>query len=88
MALLTLLDAELAHGDVPLLDRAQLTLLPGERLGLIGRNGSGKSSWLRVIAGQAVLDGGDVRTGEGVHVVLVEQEPVLPPAETMRESLV
>ena len=49
--------AELAYGSHPLLDGAGLRLMRGERLGLIGRNGSGKSSLLRVIAGQAVLDG-------------------------------
>ncbi|MFM7275244.1 MAG: ATP-binding cassette domain-containing protein, partial [Gammaproteobacteria bacterium] len=86
--LLQIENAELAYGSHPLLDGAGLRLVRGERLGLIGRNGSGKSSLLRVIAGQAVLDGGDVRLGDGVHVVLVEQEPVLPEAGTIRESLV
>ena len=87
MALLTLLDAELAHGDVPLLDRAQLTLLPGERLGLIGRNGSGKSSLLQVIAGRATLDAGELQRRDGLAVVLVEQEPELPAAPTLHDSL-
>ena len=87
MALLTLLDAELAHGDVPLLDRAQLTLLPGERLGLIGRNGSGKSSLLQVIAGRATLDAGELQRRDGLAVVLVEQEPELPAAPTLQDSL-
>ncbi|MFN9678409.1 MAG: ATP-binding cassette domain-containing protein [Betaproteobacteria bacterium] len=87
MALLTLLDAELAHGDVPLLDRAQLTLLPGERLGLIGRNGSGKSSLLQVIAGRAALDAGELQRRDGLAVVLVEQEPELPAAPTLHDSL-
>ena len=87
MALLTLLDAELAHGDVPLLDRAQLTLLPGERLGLIGRNGSGKSSLLQVIAGRAMLDAGELQRRDGLAVVLVEQEPELPAAPTLHDSL-
>ncbi len=86
--LLQIENAELAYGSHPLLDGAGLRLMRGERLGLIGRNGSGKSSLLRVIAGQALLDGGDVRRGDGVHVVLVEQEPVLPEAGTIRESLV
>jgi ATP-binding cassette subfamily F protein uup len=87
MALLTLLDAELAHGDVPLLDRAQLTLLAGERLGLIGRNGSGKSSLLQVIAGRATLDAGELQRRDGLAVVLVDQEPELPAAPTLQDSL-
>ena len=48
-------DAELAFGLTPLLDRANLTVQPGERIGLIGRNGTGKSSLLNVIAGRAEL---------------------------------
>jgi ATP-binding cassette subfamily F protein uup len=88
MALLTLLDAQLAYGDVPLLDRAALSLDEGERIGLIGRNGTGKSSLLNIIAGTRALDDGELRIRDGVHVALVEQEPVLPPAATLRLSLV
>ena len=51
MALLTLLDAHLAYGHVPLLDGAAFSLEPGERVALIGRNGAGKSSLLRIVAG-------------------------------------
>jgi ATP-binding cassette subfamily F protein uup len=88
MTILTLHDAELAFGDVPLLDRAELTLLEGERIGLIGRNGSGKSSLLAVIAGRAQLDDGELRRRDGLHVAAVEQEPELPAAITLRECLV
>src|SRR5262249_18222717 len=85
---LTLLDAQLAYGDVPLLDRAALSVGEGERIGLIGRNGSGKSSLLRVIARLASLDDGELRLADGARVALVEQEPQLPPATTLRLSLV
>jgi len=78
MPLFTLADAELAYGDHPLLDRAALSLEPGERLGLIGRNGTGKSSLLSVIAGAAALDDGELKRQAGLRVVLVEQEPALP----------
>ncbi len=87
MSLVTLRDAELAFGLTPLLDRAQLVVAEGERIGLIGRNGTGKSSLLRVIAGAAALDDGEVRRRDGLRVVLVEQEPALPDAPTLRESL-
>ncbi|MDL1862186.1 ATP-binding cassette domain-containing protein [Betaproteobacteria bacterium PRO7] len=87
MTMLSLLDAQLAFGDLPLLDRAQLAVGDGDRIGLIGRNGSGKSSLLNVIAGRLPLDGGEIKRRDGLRVVLVEQEPELPAAHTLRESL-
>jgi ABC transport system ATP-binding/permease protein len=87
MTLLSLQDAELAFGLHPLLDRADLVVSEGERIGLIGRNGTGKSSLLKVIAGQASLDDGQIKRRDGLAVVLVEQEPELPPASSLRESL-
>ena len=62
MPYLTLSDASLAYGHVPLLDHASFQLDPGERVALIGRNGSGKSSLLRALAGQGALDDGVVST--------------------------
>ena len=87
MALLTLLDAQLAYGDLPLLDRAAFSMESGERIGLIGRNGTGKSSLLAVIAGTSALDDGEVRKAEGLRISFVEQEPKLPHAPTLRASL-
>src|SRR5687767_902646 len=78
MPLLTLAGAELAYGDFPLLDRAALAVEPGERIGLIGRNGTGKSSLLKVIAGLAALDDGELKKQDGLRVAMVEQEPALP----------
>jgi ABC transport system ATP-binding/permease protein len=85
--LITLRDAHLALGDRPLLDGARLTLQTGERLGLIGRNGTGKSTLLRIMAGDGSLDEGERQVSAGLRVVLVEQEPALPAARTLRESL-
>ncbi|HYN12054.1 MAG TPA: ATP-binding cassette domain-containing protein [Burkholderiales bacterium] len=87
MPLLTLAGAELAYGDLPLLDRASFAMEGGERIGLIGRNGTGKSSLLGVIAGAVHLDDGELRKRDGLVISMVEQEPVLPPAPTLRESL-
>jgi ABC transport system ATP-binding/permease protein len=87
MSLVMLKDAELAFGLHPLLDRANLTVGEGERIGLIGRNGTGKSSLLAVIAGERELDDGELKRRDGLNVVLVEQEPALPAASTLRESL-
>ena len=88
MALITLSDAHLAYGDLPLLDEAALSLEPGERVGLIGRNGTGKSSLLSVLAGKQLLDDGQIQRQDGLIVHYVEQEPVLPEAPTFRESLI
>ncbi|HEU4441111.1 MAG TPA: ATP-binding cassette domain-containing protein [Burkholderiales bacterium] len=78
LPLLTLADAELHYGDLPLLDRAALALEAGERIGLIGRNGTGKSSLLGVLAGTVTLDDGELKKSEGLRIVRVVQEPTLP----------
>jgi ATP-binding cassette subfamily F protein uup len=77
MALITLADAQLAYGHLPLLDRASIALESGERIGLIGRNGAGKSSLLKVIAGQEKLDDGTLQLQQGLRVAYVPQEPAL-----------
>lgn len=86
MTLVTLVDAELAYGLHPLLDGAGFSLEAGERFGLIGRNGTGKSSLLRVIAGEETLSDGELRRQAGLRIAVVEQEPGLPPAAGPREA--
>ena len=87
MTLLALLGAELAYGLTPLLDQAACTLNEGDRIGLIGRNGTGKSTLLAVMTGRIALDDGEVQRREGLRIVNVEQEPGLPRADTLFESL-
>ncbi|MDR1064081.1 MAG: ATP-binding cassette domain-containing protein [Azoarcus sp.] len=74
MPLLAVDDACLAFGHVDLLDHAALQLDSGERIALIGRNGAGKSSLLRVLAGQSALDGGAVWRQPGLSTAYVPQE--------------
>ena len=86
--LITLKNVSLAFGDYPLLDNTDFSVQEGERIGLIGRNGTGKSSMLQVLARKSALDDGEIQVKDGLRVVLLEQEPVFPPAPTIRESLI
>jgi len=87
MAVLTLLGAQLAYGHVPLLDHADFSLEAGERVGLIGRNGTGKSSLLKVLAGLERVDEGSLQVQQGLRIAYVAQEPVLQEQSTVFESV-
>jgi ABC transport system ATP-binding/permease protein len=86
MPLLTLTAAHLAYGHVPLLDGTDFALDPRERVGLIGRNGTGKSSLLRVLAGLAQLDDGEARFAPQLRIAYVPQEPDLDAGETVFDA--
>jgi ATP-binding cassette subfamily F protein uup len=77
MALITLLDAQLAFGHVPLLDHADFSLETQERVGLIGRNGAGKSSMLKILGGLDKPDDGTLQVQSGTRIAYVAQEPQL-----------
>ena len=87
MALLSLSNAHLAFGHVALLDNAAFSLEAGERLGLIGRNGAGKSSMLKIIAGLEKLDDGLLQMTQGVRICYVPQEPVFEPGHSVFEAV-
>ena len=87
VTLASLVNGQLAYGLTPLLDGASLTIAEGERIGLIGRNGTGKSSLLGVLARRVPLEEGELHWKSGLRIATVEQEPVLPPAPTLLESL-
>ena len=87
MPLITLDNACLAYGLTPLLDHAALQLDPGERVGLIGRNGTGKSSLLKVAAGVIKLDDGKRWVAPDIRLAYVPQEPPLDPTHTVFESV-
>jgi len=83
MALITLLDAQLAFGHVALLDHADFSLENNQRIGLIGRNGTGKSSLLKILAGLEKPDDGTLQLQQGLRIAYVPQEPSLDPHATV-----
>ena len=87
MALITLLDAQLAFGHVPLLDHADFSLESAERVGLIGRNGAGKSSMLKILGGMEKPDDGTLQVQGNTRIAYVAQEPVLDGDATIFEAV-
>ena len=83
MALITLLNAQLAFGHVALLDHADFALESNERVGLIGRNGAGKSSMLRILGGFEKADDGTLQLQTGLRIAFVAQEPSLDQEATI-----
>ena len=77
MALITLIDAQLAYGHVALLDHTDFSLELGERVGIIGRNGAGKSSMLKILAGFEKVDDGTLQLQNNLRMAYVSQEPDL-----------
>jgi ABC transport system ATP-binding/permease protein len=74
MPLVTLTDVSLAFGHLPLLDHAELRIDDGERIALIGRNGSGKSSLLKVLSGELTADSGNVWRTPALRIGRLDQE--------------
>jgi ATP-binding cassette subfamily F protein uup len=87
MAVISLTSAQLAFGHHALLDHAEFSLETGERVGLIGRNGTGKSSLLKIIAGMQKLDDGLLVMQQGLKVVYVEQEPQFEPGQSVYDAV-
>ena len=87
MPLLTFDRLELAYGHWPLLDGASLVIEAGERIGLIGRNGTGKSSLLKIIAGVNQSDAGEVWRKPALKLAYVPQEPQFQPGHSVFEAV-
>jgi ATP-binding cassette subfamily F protein uup len=87
MALITLLDAQLAFGHVPLLDHTTFSLETQERVGLIGRNGAGKSSLLKILGGLEKPDDGTLQVQGNTRIAYVAQEPQLDSDATVFEAV-
>lgn len=87
MALIVLTDAKLAFGHVDLLANTAFSLESGERVGLIGRNGTGKSSLLKILAGSEKLDDGLLQYQQGLRIAYVPQEPLFEANETVFDAV-
>jgi ATP-binding cassette subfamily F protein uup len=74
MSLITLRDVTLSFGAAPLLDHANLTLQRGERVCVLGRNGEGKSTLLKLVEGQLLPDSGEVVRQNGIQIASLPQE--------------
>ncbi|MFL9899075.1 ATP-binding cassette domain-containing protein [Paraburkholderia fungorum] len=87
MSLYTITGAQLAFGHVALLDHADFSLEAGERVGLIGRNGAGKSSLLKIVADLTKPDDGLVTRQQGLTSVYVPQEPEFDTDDTVFDAV-
>ena len=87
MPLLTLKDISIAYGDSQLLDHASLVVERGHRIGLLGRNGEGKSTLLNIIGGRQAADSGEIRLQQGATIVTLEQTPGLRGDATIYDTV-
>lgn len=87
MALLNLQQVSLAFGHVPLLDHVDFAIEPAERIALIGRNGVGKTSLLKVVLGSVLPDSGKLQRQNGITLANVAQEPVFGQAQTIFQAV-
>ena len=75
MELIRISQGELAFGEDSILNKAELSIQQGERVCLVGRNGAGKSSLLKVLIGKQVMDDGQLLMSSNVQVAMLEQDP-------------
>ena len=87
MALFVLSDAQLAYGHVDLLANTSFSLEEGERVGLIGRNGAGKSSFLKIIAELEKPDSGLIQKQQGIRIAYVAQEPIFLSTDSVFDTV-
>ncbi len=80
--------ASLALGTAQVLDELSLGVGGGDRIGVVGRNGGGKTTLLRVIAGARELDSGRVARAGGASVAMLAQDDALDPTSTVRQAVV
>jgi ATP-binding cassette subfamily F protein uup len=87
MTILTLRDVSLAYGHLPLLDRVNFQISTGERVCLVGRNGTGKSTFFRVLSGAAQPDDGEIWRKDTLRISHLEQEVLIDAPVTVFEMV-
>ncbi len=85
MSLASLTNVAVQYGNRVILDGVDLTIGPGDRLGLLGRNGTGKTTLLNLLAGEQQADAGSVDLARGLRVGLLEQHPRFEDGPTVRD---
>ncbi len=83
----TLRGVRKAHGDKVVLDNITLNFLPGAKIGVVGPNGTGKSTLLKIMAGLEQPSNGEARLAEGATVGILLQEPPLTEGKTVLENV-
>ena len=79
--------ARKAHGDKVILDDVSLSFYPGAKIGVVGPNGMGKSTLLKIMAGLEEVDNGEARLTPGYTVGILQQEPPLDDDKTVIENV-
>jgi len=87
MALIQLNKVSIAFGTHALLDKSDFQLDAGERVGLLGRNGEGKSTLMKLIAGEIQPDDGEIRKQSALKLAILEQAPSLSGDETIYDAV-
>src|SRR5208283_6153212 len=86
-ALLSAFELALSYGPEHLLKAVTLSVSPGEKVGLVGRNGSGKTSLLKILAGETQADGGEISRRRGLRIGYLPQEFELDGSRTVRQNI-
>jgi ATP-binding cassette subfamily F protein uup len=87
MTLLRAADVSLSFGSRTLFDKIEFVIEEGERLGLVGVNGCGKSTLMKILAGAVKADAGVLQLQRGARVTFLEQEPTFPEGATVKSEL-
>jgi ATP-binding cassette subfamily F protein uup len=87
MAILSATDLEVRHNELVVLDRASLTINEGDRIGMVGRNGSGKSTFLKIMAGELIPDSGEIIRPKDLVIGYLPQDFTLNPELNVDQNI-